>query len=125
MTKQKVNYYVFDMDDEVVVIMEDGGVASTYDSGSDMNDDSGIRTEYYQERITSDMTIDNVWELLGEGKMYSKDWKDDQEENPTKEELIEDMIGWLYVATEDCEFVRNDMSEWNEENFNKIKKLLK
>jgi hypothetical protein len=115
--KAIVNYYTFNLDsDEIVVIMEDGGVASN------VCEDNIMRSEYYQDRMTKDVELDNLWDVLGEGKMYCHDWED---KNPTKKELIDDMIGWLYVATKECEFVQNDMGELNEESFSKVKALLK
>lgn len=126
MAKQKVNYFVFrDNDGEniTIVIVEDGGLANAY------NPENYFKTEYYGSRMTAETTLDNLWEELGEGKLYVKDWDGSDDESPLKEnkvddEMIMDMVYWLYACTEEVEFVRHDL-EWNEENFNKVKLQLK
>jgi len=117
----KVNYFTFkdEQDGDLVVIVEIGCIASTYHNGE------SIRTEYYQSRIEKDTQFENIWDELGEGKMYGKTWSEHQEEDPTDEELIADMLDWLYVSTGAYELVENKMGEFTEENFNKAKLLLK
>jgi hypothetical protein len=115
---KKVQYYVFKEqggDNTIDVIVEDGGVATAY------NPDDHYRTDYYQNRIDETTTVDNLWDELSKGKMHSNDWEGKE---PTEQELIDDMLEWLYCSTEAVEFVRNDMGEMTEEIFNEIKSKL-
>ncbi len=114
-------------DKTITVIMEDGGVASAY------NPDDYYRTDYYQDRITQETTLDDMWDELGEGKMYTKDWDGNEDENllidkPITEEnfvtLVDDMIGWLYCSTEKFEIVKIEMGELTEETFEQVKQQL-
>ncbi len=118
---QKVNYYVFKengVDETIVIIVEDGGVATTY------NPYYYWRTDYYGERITKDTTVENIWEELDKGNMFHSGGKwIDQE--PTEQELIDDMLEWLYVSTEPVEFIRHDMGNMTKENFEEVKSKLK
>lgn len=69
---------------EVVVVTEDGGVASATLSGGYMV------TTYCQDRTSS--FDEDMWEVLAEGKQYKKDWKKKQE---VDQEIIEDALRWL------------------------------
>jgi len=123
--KRKVDYYVFRDDDgegSVHVIVEDGGVASAY------NPDNYYRTEYYGSRITPKTSFVNLWDELSEGKMYTRDW-DGLRGSPLKkdkvdDEMIMDMVNWLYACTEKVELVRHEM-EWNRKNYIQVRKQLK
>jgi cell division protein YceG involved in septum cleavage len=56
------------------------------------NDENQVST-YYQDRLTEDMSPDEIWETLGEGKAYIKDWP----EGTTREEIIKDALNWLVL----------------------------
>lgn len=117
---KKVQYFVFlekGGDNTIDVIVEDGGVATAY------KPDDHYRTDYYQDRINQDTTFENLWGSLADGKMYNDGGKWEGKE-PTEQELINDMLEWLYCSTEAVEFVRNDMGEMTEEKFNEIKTKL-
>jgi len=103
---RKVNYYVFkENNDTIDVIMENGGVATSYIP------DGSWQTDYYFDKINRDTTREDLWGKLSEGKMECKIWDD----TPTENEMILDMVSWLYVSTEPVEFVRNDMGVMNED----------
>ena len=103
---RKVNYYVFkENDDTIDVIMENGGVSTSYIP------DGSWQTDYYFDKINRDTTREDLWGKLSEGKMECKIWDD----TPTENEMILDMVSWLYVSTEPVEFVRNDMGVMNED----------
>jgi hypothetical protein len=103
---RKVNYYVFkENDDTIDVIMEDGGVATSYIP------DGSWQTDYYFDKINKDTTMENLWGKLSEGLMQHKIWED----TPTEDEMILDMVNWLYISTEPVEFVRNDMGEMTDD----------
>ncbi len=126
MAKQKVNFYVMkdnDSDNTTVVIVEDGGLANAYKV------DKNFKTEYYGSRITAETELENLWDELGEGKMYVQDWDGSSDENPLKDEVVDDemimdMVHWLYATSEEVEYVRHDL-EWTDENFYKVKAQLK
>ena len=79
------DFTTFDFD----VITEDGGVASIY-----QNDD-GMSTMYYQTRLTDINQSGDIFEQLGEGKVYQEDWGF---QHPDKDELIKDALNWLVVG---------------------------
>lgn len=126
---EQIKAFIFrenDSDGSIHVIMQDGGVASAY------NPDTYYRTDYYQDRITPDVTLDTIWDTLAEGKMYNNDWDGSNEERPLineateaeQNQLIDDMIGWLFCATEEVEFVKVEMGELTEETFQQVKQQL-
>ena len=86
--------------EEIIVITEDGGVATIRDVEGYVDGDFGGKdrkstTDYYQGRLNSKMIDeDNIWESLGEGKMYWNDWKTPFD-NP---EHVEDALNWLCVG---------------------------
>lgn len=101
---KKVNYAVIEgiEDDGVVVIVQDGGIATCHNNGEH------LITEYYQDRIDDESldSEDGFWDTLAEGKMYIKDWTEKQEWD---EEVVQDMLEWLYATTEEVEFVKCDL----------------
>ena len=114
---KKVNYYVFKEkggDNTIDVIMENGGVSTSYIP------DGSWQTDYYFDKINKDTTMENLWGKLCEGKMECKIW----EHTPTEDEMILNMVGWLYVTTEPVEFVRYEMGEMTDEKLNLIKNKL-
>jgi hypothetical protein len=105
---RKVNYYVFKEkggSHTIDVIMGNGGVATSYIP------DGSWQTDYYFDKINKDTTMENLWGILCEGKMECKIWED----TPTEDEMILDMVNWLYISTEPVEFVRNDMGEMTDD----------
>jgi len=128
---RKVKYAVIkETTEEMFVIIQDGGVASCYNNGEH------LISEYYRERLTKDALIkiekfqtleeddeigseyEQIWSFLGEGEMYAKDWDGSDEESPLKqewdEEVIEDMLNWLYISTDAIEFERVEL-DWDNE----------
>lgn len=111
---RKVKYAVIvDSNEEMFVILQDGGVASCYNNGEH------LITEYYQDRLTKESfdEEESIWDELGEGKLYIKDWDGSDEDSPFKEEwdeeVIQDMLQWLYASTEAIEFERVEL-DWND-----------
>ena len=114
---KKVKAFIFRASNEITVIMEDGGIASAYNP-----DGKYYRTDYYQNRITTETVIDNIWDELAEGKMYFKLWDGYEAELITEanDTLVDDMIDWLYVSTGEFEIVKVEMGELNKESFESI-----
>lgn len=99
---KKIKYLVnVEEDGETYIRVEDGGVASIYDNTEH------LITEYYQDRCTK-KEID--WEALSEGKKYLKDWEE-TDLSKINEEMIQDALNWLFMATEPIEFVKVDTIE--------------
>lgn len=123
MAKKKVNYYVFMNSEGCDLIVEDGGVASCH------NANGYLVTDYYHNRITKQTKFKDIWDELAEGEMSYNDWDGSKKDKSYKEkvddEVIQDMIDWLYCSTENCTFVRNDMTgELNSKSFKKLLPLL-
>lgn len=92
---------------EMMVIVQDGGIATCHHNGSH------IITEYYQDRIEKDnVGSEEFWDILGEGKMYIKDWEEKQEWD---EEVVQDMLNWLYISTIEVAFVKCEIDFENDE----------
>ena len=71
------------------LITEDGGIASIYHNGDN------FISNYYQTRLTEIDENEYIWEQLGEGKVYCKDWS--QEDN--KQSMINDALSWLVASS--------------------------
>lgn len=71
------------------LITEDGGLAFIYHNG-----DNYI-TEYYQNRLTEIDENEDIWEQLGEGKVYYKEWSKEYD----KQSAINDALNWLVVSS--------------------------
>ena len=99
---QIVNYAVIPSSKtEMMVIVQDGGVATCHHNGSH------ILTEYYQDRIEKDnVGSEEFWDKLAEGKMYCHDWEDKQ---TWDEEVVKYMLNWLYISTGQVEFVKCEL----------------
>jgi len=69
---------------EVDVILEDGGVVCIRHNGEH------VLSDYYQTRI--DVNAEDIWEQIGEGKMYCKDWEG---EDIVTHDMILDALNWL------------------------------
>lgn len=120
---KQIKAFIFrnnDSDKNVTVVLQDCGVASAYNSGE------YFKTDYYQSKLTSESNFDTMWDELAEGKMYGKNWDGVQarlKEN-CDDDIINDMIDWLFVSTELCEFVNVEMGELTEETFEQVKQQL-
>ena len=83
-----MKYRINELDEiEFDVIVEDGGVVSVHHNGEN------LVSTYYQSRITEDMDPDEIWEILGSGKAYTKDWPD----GTSRDEIIKDALSWLVL----------------------------
>ena len=80
--------------EEVDVILEDGGVVSIRHNGK------CILSDYYQTRI--DVDAENIWEQVGEGKMYCKEWDSG---DIVTHEMILDALNWLCMLNEGFDII--------------------
>jgi hypothetical protein len=97
-------------DTEMTIFMEDGGVVTTYHNGEH------LLTEMYQDRV--DIFDGEMFDRLGEGKMYVKPWKKKQ---TIDQEVIDHALEWLCPFCENFIHVEfyNLVSEYNH---NQLKK---
>jgi hypothetical protein len=91
-------------DNDVVVVTEDGGIATIHNNGDN------FVTTYYQSRLTDVNDPEELWQELGEGKTYSKDWG-----ATTIGEMIYDILQWLCVSSDTIDW-ELDESIWPEFN---------
>lgn len=81
---------VFESANEADLYMSDGGVATFHHNGE------GILTTYYESRFIPEETKleedQTMWDFLGEGKTYTKEWPGQHE---ITDEMIEDAVVWL------------------------------
>lgn len=90
-----MRYVLFDNgDDDCVLITEDGGVACAHFDGDH------IISEYYQESLCKgDLERDeSIWDILGEGKLYSNDWDGEGDyafKTKIDGEVVKDLRDWL------------------------------
>jgi hypothetical protein len=70
--------------EEFDIVTEDGGIASVHHNGSN------LITTYYQTRLT-EISGDDIWGEIGEGKTYSKEWEDGAKQS----DIILDALNWL------------------------------
>ena len=82
-------YRIVQQDDDVNIIVEDGGIASFHNSSGKY-----FLIEYYGDRITSEMNSDNIWDKLSEGKMWCNEFPLDT----PKIIMIQDALDWLVVG---------------------------
>ena len=75
----------------ITIIVEDGGIVSTYDSGNE------VITEYYRYRL-DDIDGEDVWNELSNGEIHMKGW---QWHKPTEKQLIDDALDWLVCPAPD------------------------
>jgi hypothetical protein len=110
MKAKKVKFTVIPSDStEMMVIIEDGSIATCYHNGSH------ILTEYYQNRIDKETIEDeNFWDKLADGNIYCKDWKNKQ---IWDNEIINDMLKWLYCSTDPIEFTKCNLNFETLNNF--------
>lgn len=96
-------YRLIEDSEEITVLVDDGGVACIRDT-DDNGEGRKSTTDYYQDRITQEMLDEelNVWEEVGEGKMYWNDWKTDKDDPAHVQEALE----WLVAG--ETEFVVNE-----------------
>lgn len=89
----KIKFRVIKEDDyDYVILVEDGGVAATHHTGTN------LVTTYYQNRITRETDPDGIWDELGEGKAYVREWPFNQIGQPELEMIIQDALDWLVVS---------------------------
>ena len=87
-------YVVIDGDD-VDIFLSDGGVTAIHHNGE------MFLSTYYQTRMTAeDLASDNVWDNVGEGKAYTKEWGGKQSIDI---EMIMDAAGWLGLEEADLD----------------------
>lgn len=105
---RKVKYAVTDSGDSgVTVIVQDGGIATCHNNGEH------LITEYYHSRIEKEnVGAEDFWDILGEGEMSIKDWEGKEKWD---EEVVEDMLNWLYCSTDIIEFVKCELDFENDE----------
>ena len=90
-----MKYRITKNNDEINVILEDGGIACIRDAEEvNPGDRRQSTTDYYQDRFNQEM-LDrgDIWEKLGEGNMYYNDWItpfDDPKH-------IQDALEWLCI----------------------------
>lgn len=84
--------------DEITVILEDGGVACIRGVEElDEGDGRQSTTDYYAVNLTDKFAdMENVWDELGEGKMYYNDWITPYDD-PAH---IQEALRWLCVGEE-------------------------
>jgi len=101
-----MKYRVIKDGDEITVITEDGGIACIREVDElDEGDGRQAVTDCYQSRFDNKiLESGNIWEILGEGKMYCEDWQTPFD-NP---DHIQDALEWLCMG---CEF-ELDESIW-------------
>ena len=101
-----MKYRVIKDSEEITVILEDGGIACIREAYElDEGDGRQSTTDYYQNRF-DDETLESgeLWETIGEGKMYYNDWTTPYDDP----KHIWDALNWLCVG---CEF-ELDESIW-------------
>lgn len=110
--KNKINYYLFNDGDNIVIITENGNVGNTHNNGE------YLLVECYSDTINNDTVFDNIWDDLGEGRLYTFDW--DGKLKPFKskpdEEVIQSILHYFHDS-ENNDFVKNEMGEFTEDNF--------
>jgi hypothetical protein len=99
-----------DSEQNTLIICEDGGVATLHHNGEH------IIAELYQNRVTKNTLLSNMFDELSEGKMYIKDYPNDNVVNSVH---IKECAEWLYCGGEDNLFCFEalsekecDLSEW-------------
>ena len=94
-----MRYVLFDLgNDECTIVTEEGGVACAHNNGDH------IVSEYYQDALSrGDLEClyedETIWDILGQGKLYSNDWAGDKKDYPLKtkidDEVVKDLREWL------------------------------
>ena len=82
----QVMYGVEKVDDDVTILLEDGGIVNMYNNGEHMI------SVYYQNRTLYPFMDGDMWNELNEGKSYIKDWEDKQS---VDDEMTQDALRWL------------------------------
>lgn len=97
--QRKIKYVVLDDIEQIVVIIEDGSIATAH------NNDEFIVVNWYSNKIPNNFNDDNidetVWKYLDSGRRY---WKDLINKQETDEEVITIM---LYSVYGEYEFERD------------------
>lgn len=75
------------------ILMEDGGVACV----ELHEDDNYVYVELYQSRLcVNDLNQTNIFDTLGEGKMYRKEYRNVT--NVNDEVVLSETLAWLVVG---------------------------
>lgn len=97
--QRKIKYVVLDDIEQIVVIIEDGSIATAH------NNDEFIVVNWYSNKIPNNFNDDNidetVWKYLDSGRRY---WKDLINKQEADEEVITIM---LYSVYGEYEFERD------------------
>ena len=91
----KFRLLIDESEKEITVLTEDGGIACIREADAiSPNEPRIATTDYYHTRITEleSATPENLFDLLGEGKMSCDDWADEQYNSLI---LIQDALAWL------------------------------
>lgn len=91
----KFRLLIDESEKEITVLTEDGGIACIREADDiSPNEPRIATTEYYHTRITEleSATPENLFDLLGDGKMSCDDWADEQYNSLI---LIQDALTWL------------------------------
>ena len=81
-----------DTEQNTTIICEDGGVATLHFNSVHMIAD------LYQSRLTKDTDLSQMFEILGEGKMYCESFEWQEKVKPF---MIKQCIEWLYTSTDE------------------------
>jgi hypothetical protein len=109
---RKVKAFIFlhnkDEEDKVDVIMEDGGYANSYARYGGIKDEYSLLTVYFGGRFKKGLTKENFSDQMDEmDEAGFYDWDGSEKSHPFKEnaddEVIDNMIDWLYMATDEYE----------------------
>jgi len=84
-----MKYRIIDSGESFDIVTEKGGVASFY-----YNSENHVTT-YFQNRLDDCNPDADLWEQMSQGKVYFKDW----DGSPTKEQVIQDALNWLYFPS--------------------------
>lgn len=105
-----MKYRLFEeSNEEIIVIMEDGGIACISKVEECEPGDGRIAiTEYYKERINNDTDPDDVFGELGEGASFYNEWTKAQCNDHCDPRLIQNALEWLAAG----ETFERDDSIW-------------
>lgn len=98
-----MKYRLIKTSDEVTVVTEDGGIACIREIDAIGETPRTATTDYYQSRITSLDNTDDLYEKLGDGKMFYVDWETAKFDS---QEVLDDALAWL--CTTETTWERDD-----------------
>lgn len=107
---------IFKSSDEIIIVLENGGVACIREAEPiDDNTPRIATTDYYELTVLdvdtsliceTDEESVNIWNLLAEGNIYYEDWAEDKFD---REKLLHDAIENLGFSPEDCVVVEEPL----------------